>query len=52
MNYEKHYINLIDKYGIVSKPISGYYERHHILPKCVGGKDVFENLIYLDARCH
>jgi hypothetical protein len=52
MNYEKQYINLIEKHGSVSKPINGYYERHHITPKCIGGKDTYENLIYLNARCH
>lgn len=52
MNYEKQYINLIEKHGSVSKPLNGYYERHHITPKCMGGKDKFENLIYLSARCH
>jgi hypothetical protein len=52
MDYEKQYIKLIDNYGLVSKPLIGYYERHHILPKCIGGKDAFENLVYLTARCH
>ena len=52
MNYEQHYCNLIEKHGSVSRPVSGYFERHHILPKCMGGKDVYSNLIYLDARCH
>jgi hypothetical protein len=52
MNYEKHYINLIENYGTVSKPLNGYFERHHILPKCMGGYDDYDNLIYLNARCH
>jgi hypothetical protein len=52
MNYEKHYIALIENHGIVSKPLYGYFERHHILPKCMGGKDEYDNLIYLNARCH
>lgn len=52
MNYEKHYINLINKHGEVSRPLVGYFERHHILPKCMGGEDTYENLIYLTARCH
>lgn len=52
MNYEKHYIKLIEIHGSESKPAVGYYERHHILPKCMGGKDVYDNLIYLSARCH
>jgi len=52
MDYEKHYISLIDKHGIVSKPTFGYYERHHIIPRCIDGDDSFGNLIYLSARCH
>ena len=52
MNYEKHYINLIETHGHISKPAIGYFERHHILPKCLGGKDHYDNLIYLSARCH
>lgn len=52
MNYGMHYCNLIEKHGSVSRPASGYFERHHILPKCMGGKDDYSNLVYLDARCH
>lgn len=52
MDYYKHYQNLIIKHGRVSKPLTGYFERHHVLPKCLGGKDKFDNLIYLSARCH
>lgn len=52
MNYTKAYDELIKKHGIFSKPATGYYERHHIIPKCLGGKDASENLIYLTARCH
>lgn len=52
MDYLKHYTSLIDNYGVVSKPSVGYYERHHILPKCLGGKDDYENLVYLTARQH
>lgn len=52
MNYEKIYVSLISKRGKVSRPSIGYFERHHILPKCLGGKDTFDNLIYLSAREH
>jgi hypothetical protein len=51
MNYEKHYIALLEKYGYESKPIE-YAERHHIIPKCVGGGNEASNLIYLTPRCH
>lgn len=29
-----------------------YYEKHHIIPKCVGGADVIDNLVLLTAREH
>ena len=29
-----------------------YYESHHILPKCLGGKDDKDNLVLLTAREH
>lgn len=52
MDYEKHYISLIELHGKELKPKEGYHERHHVLPKCMGGKDTYENLTYLTARCH
>ena len=52
MQYDKCYFSLLEKYGNESKPENGYFERHHIIPRCLGGKDVYDNLIYLDARCH
>ena len=51
MNYELHYVNLIEKYGSSSKPL-GYSERHHVHPRCLGGDDSEENLVYLSARTH
>ena len=51
MDYEKHYGNLVTYHGTFDKP-EGYSERHHILPKCLGGPDVHGNLVYLSARCH
>ena len=51
MNYEEHYFSLLDKHGSRSKP-QHYAERHHIMPKCLGGKNVYSNLIYLSPRCH
>ena len=32
--------------------MSGYKERHHIIPRCVGGTDEHTNLTYLTAREH
>jgi hypothetical protein len=52
MDYEKHYLALIEKHGFQLKPLKSYYERHHIIPKCMDGGDDSSNLIYLNARCH
>lgn len=51
MNYAKHYDLLIVKHGSQTKP-KGYSERHHIVPKCLGGSDEESNLIYLSAEAH
>jgi hypothetical protein len=51
MNYNKAYKNLLEKHGSKQKP-EGYSERHHILPKCMGGSDEDDNLTYLSARAH
>ena len=32
--------------------LKGYYEKHHILPKCMGGLDTKDNLVYLTAKEH
>lgn len=31
---------------------TGYYEKHHILPRCLGGSDEDSNIVYLSAREH
>lgn len=50
MNYQKIYQNLIEKRQY--NPVEGYSESHHIIPRCIGGSDNYENLIYLSAREH
>ena len=50
MNYQKVYNQLVERGRI--RILSGYKERHHILPKCLGGKDSNSNLTYLTAREH
>lgn len=52
MNYHKIYDKLIERHGYNDKPIDGYYERHHIIPRCLGGTDETDNLKYLSSRCH
>lgn len=51
MNYKKQYDLLIEKHGSKGKP-SSYSERHHIVPRCLGGLDDESNLVYLSAEAH
>ena len=58
MNYQKIYNQLIEKrqQNILTKnkndPNWIYNERHHIIPKCLGGTDDKSNLVNLTAREH
>jgi hypothetical protein len=48
--YTKIYFCLIEKSK--NQSIDGYFENHHIIPKCLGGKDTKDNLIKFTARQH
>lgn len=48
MNYQKIYNNLVT----CNKVREGYVEKHHILPKCIGGLDSKENLVNLYPEEH
>ena len=53
MNYARIYEALIEKRR--THPLSksdGYCERHHFIPRCMGGKNEVWNLINLTAREH
>lgn len=50
MDYEKHYNNLIEK--AQHRVLDTYTERHHILPKCLGGDDTKENIVILTPEEH
>lgn len=50
MNYTKIYNKIIFKRR--DYPAVGYVERHHILPRCLGGTDEAENLVNVTAREH
>lgn len=52
MNYKKIYYNLITTRKDRAVCDDVYYEKHHILPKCFGGKRSKDNLIYLTYREH
>lgn len=48
--YHVRYRKLIKYYR--ENPVSGYSERHHIKPKCLGGGDDASNIVDLPARAH
>jgi len=50
MDYQKHYYTLILRSK--SRVLEGYVEKHHILPKCLGGTDELENIVQLTAEEH
>lgn len=55
LKYENWYNALVDKAkfrGLDKKILEGYYEKHHILPKCLGGSDSEDNLVLLTYREH
>ena len=51
MDYHKHYSLLVSKALNREKPAC-YTEKHHIIPKCIGGTDDSSNLVVLTAREH
>ena len=50
MNYQKIYNQIIER--AKNRQLEGYKEKHHILPKCLGGDNKKENLVELTAREH
>lgn len=50
MNYQRIYNQIIEYAKI--RQLEGYKEKHHILPKCLGGLNDKENLVELTAREH
>lgn len=50
MNYSKHYYNLINR--AKSRILEGYVEKHHIIPKCLGGNDAASNIVILTPEEH
>ena len=51
MNYEKNYYDYIDYLKTINRTLD-YSERHHIIPRCMGGTDDKSNIIELSAREH
>jgi hypothetical protein len=50
MDYPKHYKRLIERSK--TRILEGYVEKHHILPKCLGGLDNTENIAVLSPEEH
>ena len=50
MNYRRHYDRLIERAR--NRVLSGYVERHHVLPRCMGGGNESSNLVQLTAEEH
>lgn len=50
MNYQKIYNQIIERAKV--RKLEGYKERHHIIPKCLGGDNNKENIIKLTAKEH
>lgn len=51
MDYKRQYDLLMEKARQRGK-VEGYKERHHIIPRCMGGSNKKENLVELTAREH
>lgn len=51
MNYVTIYDNLINR-AKIRKTDLGYYEKHHVIPRCLGGNDNKDNIVKLTAREH
>lgn len=50
MDYQRIYNQLVER--AQNRTLEGYTEKHHILPKCLGGSNNTENLVELTAREH
>ncbi len=50
MDYSKHYNDLISR--AKTRFLQGYVEKHHIIPKCMGGSDDEDNIAVLLPEEH
>lgn len=50
MDYKKVYDSIITR--AENRQLEGYGEKHHIIPKCLGGSNRKENLVKLTAKEH
>ena len=54
MNYEEIYSKIISraKEANREKGVETYYEKHHIVPRCIGGSNEKSNMVLLTAKEH
>ena len=50
MNYQRIHDAIIDRAR--NRTLMGYREKHHVIPRCMGGVDTADNLVELTAREH
>jgi len=50
MDYQNIYSQIIER--AKNHQLEGYKEKHHIIPKCMGGTDEKENIAELTAKEH
>lgn len=50
MNYQKIYDSIVERGK--NRVLEGYKEKHHIVPRCMGGTDDAENLVTLTPEEH
>jgi hypothetical protein len=50
MDYQKIYNQIIDR--AKNRITSSYVEKHHVIPKCIGGTDCINNIVKLTAKEH
>ena len=50
MNYQLHYDRLMQKAS--NRTLAGYTEKHHVVPRCLGGDNSDANLVMLTAAEH
>ena len=52
MNYEKLYDDLMQRGKNRTKELETYYEKHHVIPRCMGGSNEADNIVHLTFREH
>jgi hypothetical protein len=50
MNYQRIYNNIVERGK--NRVLEGYKEKHHVVPRCMGGTDDAENLVTLTPEEH